>query len=110
MLLSTTPFKRGSTFTFLVELPSSVTDGQFTGWTLKSQMRRQGNSTPEGLISTLTATWEDPAIAKVIRLHDAVTADWPIGVAEVDVLLTSPTGEKISSDTLYFDIMRGIPE
>lgn len=105
MLQNTVPFKRGATFTFLLELPPAVEDGHFAGWSLKSRLRRQENNLTEGFIADLTATWEDPATARRVRIHHPDTSAWPVGIAEVDVRFTSPEGIVVASTTLYFDIL-----
>lgn len=111
MLQNSIPFKRGSTFTFLLELPPAIEDGHFVNWTLKSQIRRMENATPDGFIANLAATWEDPvATTRVIKVHATDTQDWPLGIAEVDIVFTSPVGVKVSSGTLYFDIQRSVTE
>ncbi len=101
-------FKRGQTFSISVAVPSIIADGALAGWIPSAQIRKANNGSPSGLITALSSYWDNPATTRNIHLYHNLTEDWPLGKAEVDVLFTSPGGEKLYSETLEFTIERGI--
>lgn len=105
-----TPFKRGTAFSFVIETPSTTPDGFFMDWEVKAQIRKQNNSNPSGLIANLSTSWDDTEITRNLTISDNFTDTWPIGLAEVDVLFMSSTGQKIRSSVYTFDIIRGITQ
>lgn len=98
--------KRGDTFD--MSGPVQVTqDGadiaDLSGWGIACQLRR-----PDGvLVATLQTMWVD-AQARLMRVRATETAAWPIGMVEMDVQLTSPTGDVVSTPTERFEIVREV--
>lgn len=108
--MSTKPvvFKRGSTFAFAVRVPSSFEDGFFTNWVVKAQLRKEKNDQENGLIANLAPVWLDSELSRDLAIYHYLTDKWPLGIAEMDVLLISPEGQKIKTNTIVFSIERGI--
>ena len=102
------PFKRGSTFAFKVKIPRSIPAGYYREWKVESQIRRAKNDGDSGHIADLSCRWEVIEHTRVLVISDNLTNEWPLGLAEVDVLLTSPDGIRQRTETLTFDIDRGI--
>ena len=101
-------FKRGANFKFTFKLPEDVPPGQFSGWTPTAQIRRFHNDEDRGLISNIPVAWGSGAQANHLLVNAPNTGAWPLGLAEFDVMLTSPSGEKVPTATILFDIQRGI--
>lgn len=108
MLLETTPFKRGTTFSFLLQLPNNVDDGFFANWTPRAQLRKRGVELTKGLVQEVACHFTDAEVAKIVRVFEEDTDSWPIGLVELDVLFEGPNGERVASETLVFDIVREI--
>lgn len=102
------PFKRGQTFSIIVDVPSTYVDGALIGWTVESHLRKINDGSPSGLIAVMTSYWEDPDTTRQIHLYHNITGNWPLCTAELDVKFTSPGGETLHSETLTFDIIRSI--
>lgn len=95
--------KRGASFDLKVRIPSKFADGHFAGWGLQSAVR-----TPNGgLIATLNAEWVDPVVARFVHLQCLDTRAWPVGDAEFDVVLVSPTGFRWPTSTARFTLVKG---
>lgn len=101
-------FVRGVPFTTTAFLPEGVPDGYLTGWTLKSQLRKYQDNTIIGLIADLEAEWEDPDIAKQINLFYEDTSEWPIAIAEFDILVIASNGQAIRTEKVVLDIKPGV--
>lgn len=101
-------FKRGSTFSFQMAMPDNLAAGYFGSWRVEAQIRKEGSSSPAGLIADLSPFWADPATNTQLVIFHANTDGWPLGRAEMDVLFTSGGGQKVRSKTVIFDIQRGI--
>lgn len=101
-------FSRGTSFAHAFNLPEDVPDGFFKEWSLKCQLRRAKHDGPKSLIAEVGCFWLDPATNKAIGLSVPSTDHWPLGLAELDVTLTSPSGQVERSNTIVFDITRGI--
>ena len=102
------PFKRGQTFSIIVDVPTTYVDGALIGWTVTSHLRKINDDSPTGLIAVLDSYWEDPDTTRQVHLYHNITNEWPLCVAELDVKFTSPGGEKLYSETLTFRIIRSI--
>lgn len=102
------PFKRGTTFSYLLKIPDTVEDGFFSSWKPTAQLRREKNDSAAGLIAEFACAWDNPAIARHVLVHHNMTEKWPLGNAELDILLTSAGGQTIRSRTLLVNIQRGI--
>ena len=94
--------KRGATLDILARIPSAFADGHFADWTPTSQVSDAKGAT----IATLAVQWSDPATTRTLRLQAADTTGWPIGPAEFDICLTSPTGVRLYTTTTYFHVVR----
>lgn len=102
------PFKQGSTFSFAMAIPEDIDDGALANWIPTAQLRRDRNNGPQGLIADINVYWDDPVTARILIIHHNVTKDWPVGLAELDILFTSASGQTIRSTTVIFDIQRSI--
>lgn len=99
-------FKRGTSFSFLLQIPDTVEDDFFEGWTLRSQARRNENNQPNGFIAEVSAEWIPDSLHKQIRIAFSDTSDWPIGMMDLDVLFSDTvTTDKIASKTIIFEIV-----
>lgn len=101
-------FAKGTTFTCSAFLPNLTPVGFFQDWTLKSQVRRFKDNTDLGLIADLEVTWADIPNYQQLALYFRNTDRWPVGTAELDVLLVSPEGETVRTSAIVFEITRGI--
>ena len=88
--LTTVSIPQGGTFEVLASIPMNFPDGHFAAYATQSQLR----SLAGGLISTLQLSWADPLTTRVLKLRSNDTATWPIGMAQFDILFTSPTGDR----------------
>lgn len=101
-----TQFVRGNTFDYsgVIDVTDdgvAVTD--LTGWTGACQVRTVRGT----LIATLTFAWLDAA-ARLCRVRSTgSTAAWELGRALIDIRLTSPAGDVISTDTTAITIADG---
>jgi hypothetical protein len=113
-MASTEPriFKRGPDFNITLSLPTYVVAGHFSTYTGTAQIRKYQDSTEEGLIADLVFEWIDPEDARSFTIKCTDTSDWPLGLAEMDVLLTGPgeNGAKIGTGTVLIQITRGITQ
>lgn len=100
-------FIRGQDFNVVLLLPVTVPEKEFKDWVPSSQVRRRDNAGPEGLIANLAVSWEDERCI-ALRFRHADTSKWPLGPAELDVVLTSPTGFIKRSLPIRFNITYGV--
>ena len=107
-LILPTPFKRGTTFSFMFAIPDELPNGYFKDWVPSAQLRRAMNNQPDGLIANVSCFWADPATTRYLIVHHTLTQRWPLGNAEFDILFQSSSGERLSSTTALFNIQRGI--
>ena len=105
--MSAITFKRGDTFsmTGVVKVAGVVQD--MTGWTIKSQIRKRKVTEASGLISELVCAWVSPELGALI-ISDATTSDWPACDAEIDIRVTSPTGDKTTTSTAQITIAEAV--
>lgn len=98
--------KTGDTFDISGVLPVTVNGvavTDFTGWTGRSQIRTKTGK----LVAQLVFTWLNTA--GFVRLHFAgTTQGWPVGAALIDVELTTPAGDVISSLTSTITVEQDI--
>lgn len=95
---------RGATLDIAVRIPDGFADGHFAGWTPTAQLRTYADA----LIATLDAQWVDAAETRYIQLHAADTSAWPVGPAQFDVRLTSPTGVRLQTTMATLQISKGV--
>uniref|UniRef100_A0AB39ACL0 L-shaped tail-fiber protein n=1 Tax=Erwinia phage Fifi051 TaxID=3238787 RepID=A0AB39ACL0_9CAUD len=103
-------FAKGQTFSFLMKIPDSVEAGFFKGYLPKAQLRKYKSNQSNGLIANLNCFWADPKTTKMLTLYDNATENWPVGLAELDVLFQSAEGSLIRSTTVTVQIVRGITQ
>lgn len=101
-------FIRGQDFNVVLHLPVTVQEGEFENWVPTSQVRRLDNAGPGGLIADLSVTWVDPIKAISLHFQFPDTSDWPLGPAELDLVLTSPEGFTKRSLPIRFNITYGV--
>lgn len=103
----TQPFrrKRGDTFALAgtIQLIGD-SDEPLGDWSGRSHIRTRAGE----LIAELTFEWLDPAQGLASLTHSGNTNDWPIGPANIDIELTSPSGYVISTDTAVIHITEDI--
>lgn len=99
--------KRGQTFSYLMKIPDTISDGFMFSWKPTAQLRKARNSSPSGLIAMVNCSWADTK-ARTLLLHHNQTQEWPLGLAELDVKFESITGQVLKSNTLTFEIVPGV--
>ena len=105
-----TPFKQGSTFSFALNVPTTVANGYFRDWEVQAQIRRKGDASPRGLISSLGSRWEDSTLTRRLFVFDGHTEKWPVGPAEMDIMFINGSGYRLRAKTVQIDIQRGITQ
>ena len=101
-------FKRGSTFSYVLALPAQYQNGFFASWFPSAQIRKARNNQSNGLIADMSAFWLSENDHSKVSVYHSLTEQWPVGLAEMDILFTSVNGEKIYSNTLLFEIVGNI--
>ena len=99
-------FKTGDTFDISGILPVTVNGvpvTDFTGWATRCQLRTKTGK----LIATLVTTWLNSSGALRINFVGSTQA-WPVGVAQIDVEVTTPAGDIISTTTNDIKIVQDI--
>jgi hypothetical protein len=97
--------KKGATLSLAGSLtpPAGGTLPSFTGWTGSCQIRMLNGN----LVETLEFTWLNVNTG-TLRIYKLDTSLWPVGVAEIDVKFTSPSGETLFTSTQQISIVKGI--
>lgn len=90
--------KRGDTFDWSGQL---TTEGalSFVGWQIKSQARAPGGA----VLCQFEATWLSPA-DRTFRLRKTGTEGWQLGEYKVDIQLTTPEGDIVSTPTFVLAV------
>ena len=101
-------FKRGPDFNIVLVLPSYVPAAYFSEYTGTAQLRRYKDDSENGFIADITFEWIEPEDARAFRLINTDTVEWPLGLAEIDVLLENPEGKKVGTATILLKIERSI--
>lgn len=101
-------FKRGGTFSATVKIPDIEPDGKFFHWFINARIRKHKDPSDCGSIATLYPAWIDPATTREISVVNIHTEDWPLGIAEWDILLTSPEGVKYLTPTNLVNIVSSV--
>lgn len=101
---NTITHKRGDGFALMLQLPESFADGQFSGWTLQSQVR----TATDALVADLICAWADPLTTRIITLTLAETPAWPVGWLYCDVQLSKAGEPTISTDTVTIYCVKDI--
>lgn len=87
---------RGDTFDLSGEVTVTVNGARqldLTGWIPQSQIR----DTLDNVVATLNVTWLDAAQSLIRLTSLESTAAWPVGRVAIDIQLTSPEGEIVST-------------
>jgi len=103
-----TIFRRGTTFSYAVNIPSAFHDGYFRLWDIKASVRKLNNETRNGLVGTLLTHWENALTTRRLIVFNGDTDQWGLGPAETDVLFISSTGYRIRTKPLFINIERGV--
>ena len=96
-------FKRGDTFTTEAVLVDGNTPTDLTGWSIRSQIRRNNQ-----LIDELVVDIVAPEEGRYTMTSSAPTTNWPIATLRSDIEYTTPTGQIISTDTYYINCVEDI--
>ena len=99
--------KRGDTFVVAGTITATVGGvavTNLTSWTGASQLR---DATTDALIATLEFTWLNAATGQA-RLRCADTTAWPITLANLDIQLTTPAGDIVSTPTAALSIVKDV--
>jgi hypothetical protein len=86
-------FKRGPDFNLTLVLPSYVTPNHFADYTGTAQIRRYKDDSEDGFIADVDFEWVE---------------EWPLGLAELDIMLEDPDGKKVGTATIFLKIERTI--
>ena len=98
--------KRGDTFDVSGQIDVTVSGAavaDMTGWVGACQMRSSNGV----LIAEPAFTWINAA-QRLIRLRVSDTTGWPLGNHEVDIQLTMPSGDIVSTATAQIEIVKDI--
>lgn len=100
-------FKRGDTFKCSGEITVVINgspEEDLTGYEGECQIRTPGDI----LIADLVFTWLD-AVNRLAEISYAgSTQNWPLGLAHIDIQVTSPSDEVISTQTMVIEITRDV--
>lgn len=84
-----------------------------TDWQIASELRTPGGELIAAFDCAYTGTTTDPAtqVQTQTFTHIATTtSNWPVGLAELDVQFTSPSGQVVSTDTQVIKVLRDVTE
>lgn len=96
-------FKAGDTFR--ISGPHGLVDDageplDAAGFTLLSSIKLS-----DGAVLPLQASWADAPANTVLELHAAVTTGWAKGPARIDVLFEAPSGDRVTTGTMIFEVV-----
>lgn len=101
------PFKRGSTFSFLFRIATYIEPNMFPGWKLTAQLRKEGSNSINSHIADINVTFADKETT-VFFAHHSLTDKWPLGYASLDIVLESPSGHRLATQTVPFHIVQDV--
>jgi len=93
--------RQGDAFDYVGTIPASFADGYFAGWTVSANVYDSAGA----LITAVTATWNDPAVTRVLHLFVLDTTTWPLGVVTLDVRLVRGDGYRKSWEKTQFKVV-----
>ncbi len=99
--------KQGATFAYLVELSGTDSEGEpvdFSAWTATSEVHIPDAEYRDSLNVEVFAA----GAAYCALLTKPDTSAWPVGIAFVDALLVSPSGQRLPTDTLRFNVVEPV--
>lgn len=103
-------FRRGTSLIQTLTIENSFANGYFANWLPLAQVRVANNVQPDGLIATLDCAWEDAMLTRKMGIRINNTEGWPAGLIQLDLLLTSPSGESYRTPPMVFDCVPGVTE
>lgn len=92
-------FKRGNSFV----LACQYKGGPITGWTIKSQIRKNGE-----LIAELVTTIVDASQGTFKLEYAGDTSDWPATSLSCDIRYTTASGQIISTETFLIEVQKQV--
>ena len=100
--------KRGDTFD--LSGPVQVEDGgqavhDFTGWSVACQLRRVSGA----LVADADAQWLN-AQQGLMRVRCANTQAWPLGLVDIDIQMTTPSGDVLSTPTEQIEVVADVTQ
>jgi len=98
-------FVKGQIFSYAIPMPVNFHKPDLAEWKLDAMLRQKGNPDSSGLISVIDVFWDDPLTTTNLLFMHADTSQWPTGLAGLDVLFTSPSGQTIPSTVVDFNIV-----
>lgn len=103
-------FKRGSTFSFLFNVPGEFDPGYFIDWIITSQLRIRHNTEAKGLIADINTNWVESPYSNCLLLYHTQTDKWKLGPAELDVRFESLGGHVVHAKTIRFNIVNEVTQ
>lgn len=100
-------FKRGDTFRLAGRAKVNGAIEDMDGWNIQAQVREHRPAGPGELIATLSGSWINAAEGTLQVAHND-TANWALGDALIDIRLTSPGGDKVTTSTVRFRIEEAV--
>ena len=100
-------FITGATFDLsgvVVVVDNGVRILNLTGWTARSQIRTEDGD----LIVELSVVFLNAAASLIRAYTNSSTINWPVGIARMDIVFTSPSGAIVSTGINEFTIKKGI--
>lgn len=100
--------KRGATFDYIWQVPSSFEDGYFAAFTPTCQIRNS-----QGLLAQVTATWIDSATTRTLHLFvpASQTVLWKVAKYQMDVDLTRTSdGYVYTTSTIEVTVVADITQ
>lgn len=101
---------KGATFNYVFDIPDTIANGFFRKWKATAQIRKANNNLPSGMIAQLQCYWTNESTTKQLVLSHDLTDNWPVGLAEFDVLFESVDGQSMRSSIMPVQIVRGVTQ
>jgi hypothetical protein len=109
--------KRGDTWSTVGQATiKDLTTGELvdlTDWQIASELRKPDGTLIAAFACTYTGTTTDPETEVETQTFTHIATDtssWPVGMAEIDVQFTSPSGQVVSTDTQVIKVVRDVTE
>lgn len=100
-------FKAGGSFDYtgdVVIRENGVPVTNLADWVGHCQLKTTAGS----LIAALTVQWVDASQGLIRVYAPNSTNAWPQGLAVFDLVLVSPLGERVATETVYVQIVAGV--
>lgn len=113
MIIPEFNFKVGQMFSLVTRIGEERYNvPEIRQYNLVSKLRRVNNNSEDGFIGNLSATWANVTDCgsryDMVQLTSFNTDNWPVCTAELDIELYDTSGNKFNSESIIFDITRGI--